>query len=163
MINAKTSVPPEQWISTSLWKEILNAISIPCVDVIFQREDRSILYGWRLINPYNNVWALPGGRILHREDIVQCAHRIAGHYGLRFRKLRLVGVFPVNFPKRADVSITVAALGLSGEPLVDGYEFSRFAWRKTPPKRLGANYGRMIAKWVAASKSKDFIKLSKLN
>ena len=136
---------------------------IPCVDVIFQREDRSILYGWRLINPYNDVWALPGGRIAHRENIKQSARRIARHYGLRFRELYLVGVFPVNFPKRADISVAVAASEVSGEVVADGFEFSRFAWMKTPPKRLGANYGRMVAKWLEASKSKAFLTLNRLH
>jgi len=82
---------------------------------------------------------------------------------LRFRDLYLVCVFPVNFPKRADITMAVAALGASGEPMVDGFEFSKFAWRKTPPQRLGVNYGRMVARWLAASKSKDFLRLNRLN
>lgn len=135
---------------------------ITCVDVIFQREDRSILYGWRLISPYNNVWAFPGGRILRGENVKQCARRIARQYGLGLGEFYLVGVFPVNFPKRSDISITVAALKVSGEPKTDGFEFSKFAWSKTPPKRLGVNYGRMLAKWLAASKSKEFLRLNQL-
>jgi ADP-ribose pyrophosphatase YjhB (NUDIX family) len=162
MMKARSSVPPEQWISSSLWNKIIDVMPIPCVDIIFQREDRSILYGWRLINPYNNVWALPGGRVLHGENIKHCADRIARQYGLGFKGLYLVGVFPVNFPRRADVSIAVAVSDLSGEPMVDGFEFSKFAWRKAPPNGLGANYGRMVVKWVAASKSKDFLRLNRL-
>ncbi len=135
---------------------------IPCVDVVFQREDSSILYGWRLINPYNEVWALPGGRILRGEYVKQCASRIAKQYGLEFEELYLVGVFPVNFPKRSDISITVAALKVAGEPKIDGFEFSKFVWKKDPPKRLGTNYARMITKWQAASKSKQFLKLNRL-
>jgi len=162
MISAKTSVPQEQWISSSLWRKVINVMPIPCVDIIFQREDRSILYGWRLINPYNNVWALPGGRILYRENITQCAHRIARHYGLRFRELHLVGIFPVNFPKRSDITIAVAALKVSGQPKVDRFEFSRFAWFKTDPRRLATNYRRMVTKWTQVSKSADFLKHSRI-
>jgi ADP-ribose pyrophosphatase YjhB (NUDIX family) len=162
MISARKTVPLEQWIPSPLWKKIMSAMPIPCVDIIFQREDLSVLYGWRLISPYNNVWALPGGRVLHGENIKHCANRIARQYGLRFKHLYLVGVFPVNFPKRADLSVAVTALDLSGEPMVDGFEFSKFVSRKAPPKGLGANYRRMLVKWLAASKSRDFLKLNKL-
>ena len=152
----------ENWIIPSLWKRIVKVLPLVCVDVVFQRDDLSILYGWRLINPYNDVWALPGGRIWHGESIKQCARRIAKEYGLRFEELCLIGVFPIKFPKRSDISIAVAASQVSGEPKVDGFEFSRFAWMKAPPRRLGANYRRMISKWQDASESKDFLELNRV-
>jgi len=152
----------DRWIHPSLWRKIVKVLPLACVDVLFQRDDHSILYGWRLINPYNDVWALPGGRMWHGESVKQCARRIAKEYGLRFEGLYLVGVFPVKFPKRSDVSIAVAVSHISGEPRVDGFEFSRFAWMKTPPVRLGANYRRMVSKWQDASESRDFLRLNQL-
>jgi hypothetical protein len=68
----------------------------------------------------------------------------------------------VNFPKRSDISIAIAALKMSGGPKPDGFEFSKFTWRKTPPNRIGANYHRMVAKWLAASKSREFLRLNEL-
>jgi ADP-ribose pyrophosphatase YjhB (NUDIX family) len=156
------NIPKEKWIPESLWKRIVGVVPLACVDVIFQRGDRSILYGWRLLNPYNNVWAFPGGRLLYHENLKQCAKRIAHEYGLRFEELYLNGVFPVSFPKRSDVTVSLAAKEVTGEPRVDGIEFSEFVWARRPPKALGANYRRQVVKWLAASKSNEFLRLNRL-
>ena len=96
------------------------------------------------------------------ENLLQSASRIAREYGLRFGRLYLNGVFPVNFPNRADVAISLAARSTSGEPQVDGYEFSKFVWAMRPPKRLGGNYLCMVRNWSHAAKSKDFLRLNRL-
>jgi hypothetical protein len=57
-----------------------------------------------------------GGRMLYREDLSSAARRIAQEYGLEFKRLHLVGVFPVSFPNRSDVTVVLAALTVSGEP-----------------------------------------------
>ena len=158
----KLGVAQQKWVPAKLWDEIIQKMPIPCVDLIFQRSNNSILYGWRLISPYRNVWALVGGRMLHGESLLQSASRIAKEYGLLFGRLYLNGVFPVNFPNRADVAISLAARAISGEPQVDGYEFSKFIWANKPPKGLGANYLRMVKKWSNAGKSKEFLRLNRL-
>jgi len=162
MDRIRTGIPKGKWISDKLWAKIVGSIPLACVDIVFQREDRSILLGWRLIEPYRGVWALPGGRILYRDDLLLSARRIARRYGLRFRRLYLVGVFPINFPIRSDVSIALAALDISGGPKPDGYEFSEFAWVKDLPPNCGANYRRMVIKWRLASRSKDFLRVSRV-
>lgn len=159
---SKADVPRKKWLSNKFWSRVVKAIPIACVDVIFQRRDRSILFGWRLISPYNDVWALPGGRLLYGENLLQCASRIAQEYGLEYGELHLNGVFPVRFPKRSDIAICLAALSVSGDPRVDGVEFSKFAWSKKPPKRLGLNYLHMVKHWQRASDSKDFLHLTRL-
>ena len=159
---ALKNIPEEKWIPRALWKRIIKVMPLPCVDVIFQREDRSILFGWRLLSPYNNVWALPGGRLLYHESLKQCAKRIAREYGLRFEELYLNGVFPVSFRKRSDVTISLAAQDATGDPKPDGVEFSKFVWSKRAPHGVGGNYRRMVTKWLAASKSEDFLKLNRL-
>jgi len=93
--------------------------------------------------------------MLLRESLQQCAFRIANEYGLAFAQLYLNGVFPVKFSTRSDVVISLAATEISGEPRVDGFEFSRFTWSKKPPKRLGGNYLRMVKNWSKLRKSKD--------
>lgn len=155
-------VPKERWLPDKLWHEVLMTMPIACVDVIFQREDKSILYGWRLIRPYANVWALLGGRILRGEDLYHCAARIAKEYRLRFEELYLNGVFPVRFTSRSDIVVSLAARKLSGKPRVDGVEFSKFVWTRVPPKRLGTNYVRMVTHWKRASRSVSFRQLSLL-
>jgi len=99
--------------------------------------------------------------MLHGENLLQCASRIAKEYGLVFGQLYLNGVFPVNFPNRADVAISLAR-ALSGEPQIDRYEFSKFIWATRPPEGLGANYLRMVKKWGHVAKSKEFLRLNRL-
>jgi len=100
--------------------------------------------------------------MLHGENLLQSASRIGREYGLLFGRLYLNGVFPVNFPNRADVVISLAARSISGEPQVDGYEFSKFIWATRPPKGLGGNYRRMVKKWSHAAKSREFLRLNRL-
>ena len=157
------NIPPEKWAPPTQWRTIKRFMSIPCVDLILERSDKSILYGWRLINPYSNVWALVGGRLMHGEDLMKCASRIAKEYGLRFRELFLNGVFPVNLPTRSDLVVSLAARGVAGEPRVDGFEFSRFRWAKSSPRPIGENYVRMINKWRKASTSSQFLRLNRLS
>lgn len=158
----KPSIPRKKWLPPEIWNRVLKAMPIPCVDIIFQRLDNTILYGWRLLAPYRRVWALIGGRIVRDENLVQCASRIANEYGLGFGELYLNGVFPIDFSNRSDISISVAARKLSGEPQVDGFEFSKFIWATAPPRKLGTNYARMIAKWRAASGSRAFLRSARL-
>jgi hypothetical protein len=136
---------------------------IPCVDVILENPQREILLGWRLITPYRNVWALPGGRIRHREDLIDASKRILGGYHLSARALCLVGVFPVNFQTRSDISICLASKDYSGKPYHDGFEFSRFKWSQELPARLGANYRRMILKWRRMSRHPELIEFGRIS
>jgi ADP-ribose pyrophosphatase YjhB (NUDIX family) len=115
-----------------------------------------------LIKPYANRWALVGGRILRGEDLRQCAHRIANEYGLRFEKFYLNGVHPVNFPNRSDIVISLVARNISGQPKIDGYEFSKFKWMRSPPRNIGANYLRMVRAWQNRMYSEEFLKLVEL-
>jgi ADP-ribose pyrophosphatase YjhB (NUDIX family) len=123
----------------------------------FRETGQRILYGWRLIPPYRNVWSLLGGRIVRGEDLRQCASRIAKEYGLTFELLYLNGVFPVNFPKRSDIVISLVARHILGEPRIDEFEFSKFTWSRMPPKRLGKNYLLMVRRWNHVAESKDFL------
>jgi ADP-ribose pyrophosphatase YjhB (NUDIX family) len=160
--SSKPGVSEEDWIPTKLWKKITEKMPIPCVDLIFQRPNNAILYGWRLIAPYRRVWALLGGRIIRGEDLLECAFRIAKEYGLIFDRLYLNGVFPVNFPGRSDIAISLAALDILGEPRIDGVEFSKFNWSQNPPKRIGQNYLRMVRNWNRISKSRSSLRITRL-
>lgn len=131
------------------------------MDIIFERAD-TILYGFRLIKPYANVWALVGGRVLRGEKLRQCANRIATEYGLGFEKLYLNGIYPVTFPNRSDIVISLVARSISGQPKIDGHEFSKFKWTSTPPKPIGANYLRMVIAWQTKMNSEEYLKLADL-
>jgi len=101
--------------------------------------------------------------MLYQENLLQAATRIANEYGLRFHQLHLVGVYPVHFQIRSDVSIALAASGVDFEPRADCYEFTRFAWFGTPPTQAGANYRRIMRDWMLKRKSKPYLKLSELS
>ena len=154
-------IPKEKWLPKKLWNDVIRTMPIACVDMIFQRPD-SILYGFRLIKPYANQWALVGGRVLRGENLRQCANRIANEYGLHFEKLYLNGVYPVNFPNRSDIVISLVARNISGQPKIDGYEFSKFKWTPNPPRKIGANYLRMVTEWQNRIYSEEFLKLAEL-
>ena len=82
--------------------------------------------------------------MLYRENLTQATKRISREYGLQFGSVYLVGVYPVRFPSRSDVSIDIAALNVRGEPRVDGFEFSKFSWFHKLPVHVGANYRHMM-------------------
>jgi ADP-ribose pyrophosphatase YjhB (NUDIX family) len=123
---------------------------IPCVDVIVTKKSE-ILVGFRVIDPYRNVWALPGGRILKHESPEDTVHRVLNEIGINSEIARLVGIFPVRFPrhplKRYDITLCYQANWIAGEPKPD-LELARFNWvspRKLP-KPTGRNYMKMIVK-----------------
>jgi len=103
---AKKSIPER------LWKSILANMPIPCVDVIVYTRvlrEACVLLGYRKIYPYNDKWALPGGRIVKKESLHATANRQLMEIGIRSRGgYELVGVYPVNFKRRSDISICLS-------------------------------------------------------
>jgi ADP-ribose pyrophosphatase YjhB (NUDIX family) len=137
-------------IPERLWKSILVNMPIACVDVIVHRRIKHqtrVLLGYRKIYPYRNRWALPGGRIIKRETLCDTANRQLEEIGLRpTGKYRLVGVYPVNFKHRSDISICLSSyLPTPQEPQATR-ELSRYAWSplNSLPPRLGSNYKAML-------------------
>lgn len=74
----------------------------------------------------------------------------------------MIGVSTISFQLRSDISITAAALKVSGEPRVDGFEFSRFIWSRNPPPRLGSSYHKAVSKWKHAKANDKFMELNRL-
>ena len=143
----KRSTSPDEWMSERVWRQVKHSVSIPCVDVILENSQGAVLLGWRKIPPYCNVWATPGGRMGRGENLRNAANRIISEYGLTAANLFLVGVFPVKFSTRADVTICLASNMPSGNAVADGYEFSSFNWARNIPAKTGGNYLKMIRKW----------------
>ena len=123
---------------------MLASMPIPCVDLICVNSNDEILYGWRVIPPYKNRWALPGGRILRGESPEQAAARQLKECGIKAKRLYQNGVFSVNFPSgRCDIVTSFIAEGASN-PSSFGKDFSRFMWSLDIPKKTGDNYRRMV-------------------
>ena len=137
-------------IPQELWKRILASMPIACVDVIVCKKVKRgtrVLLGYRKIYPYGDLWALPGGRIIKRESLRDTANRQLREIGLRpTGEYRLVGVYPVNFKDRSDITICLSAhLTTSQEPRPTR-ELVKYTWRRLGdlPSRLGSNYRRML-------------------
>ena len=138
----------EKRLPRAVWSMVLESVPIACTDVIVERNSQ-ILLGLRVIEPYMNVWALPGGRILKNEHPEGAVERNLKEIGIRGELERFVGVFPVRFPnhpqRRYDITLCYKARWRSGEPRANA-ELARFRWvsPKSLPTRMGRNYRRMI-------------------
>ena len=121
---------------------------IPCVDLVVEK-DAKVLLGFRMIRPYRNVWALPGGRIRKHEYPQETAERNLREIGISAEPEGFIGVFPVKFPRdpdrRYDITLCYRYKWVRGDPM-DTPELARPRW--FPPKRLpprtGINYRKMI-------------------
>ena len=96
------------------------------------------------------------------ESAVEAAHRILSYHGLKANAFYLVGVFPIGFRSRFDVSICLAATGVSGSPTPDGAELTKIRWFRKLPKRTGKNYVRMVEKWRKIRASPEAVRLNRL-
>jgi ADP-ribose pyrophosphatase YjhB (NUDIX family) len=137
-------------LSEERWNEMVRSMPIPCVDVIVEK-DAKVLLGFRVIVPYKNVWALPGGRIFKNENPEDAVRRNLNEVGISADIKKLVGVFSVRFPnhpqKRHDIALCYKSEWRSGKPEPTP-ELTRFKW--VSPGQLsssvGTNYRRMILK-----------------
>lgn len=149
-MNRKGRVKRRKDIPDSLWKRILASTPIPCVDIIIHKrfnDDVRVLLGYRKIYPYNDCWALPGGRIIKGESLRDTADRQMTEIGLRpSSDYDLVGVYPVNFSRRSDVSICLSTRAAFRQEPRPTKELARYTWRQLNdlPTRLGSNYRRML-------------------
>ncbi len=150
------------WVPSRLWKQVKGTVPIPCVDIIVSNDAGAVLLGWRVIHPYVNVWALPGGRIRTGEDLQKASQRILASHKITARELYLVGVFPIRFPSRFDISICVAAGRHYGTPTPDGTEFTRLLWFTTLPRKTGKNYREMVEKWRQMKQTPQLARFNKI-
>jgi ADP-ribose pyrophosphatase YjhB (NUDIX family) len=133
-----------------LWTSILESIPIACVDIIVHKKikgETRVLLGYRKIYPYENRWAIPGGRIIKNESLRDSANRQLSEIGLRpADKYELVGVYPVNFKRRSDISICLSTHMPSQHEPRPTRELARYIWRplRDLPSTLGSNYKRML-------------------
>jgi len=144
----KKSIAEPGRLSEKHWKSVLLSMPIPCVDVIVEKQSK-VLLGFRVIDPYRNVWALPGGRILKHENPENTVRRTLKEINITAKIKSLVGVFPVRFPrhplKRYDITLCYRSEWIAGEPKPNAEQI-RFRW--FTPRRLstatGGNYKKMI-------------------
>ena len=143
-MSAKKSIPER------LWKSILANMPIPCVDVIVHTRvggKTRVLLGYRKIYPYNDKWALLGGRIIKKESLRATANRQLKEIGIHpTGGYKLVGVYPVNFKRRSDISICLSTRLRSPQEPRPTREMAKYAWSPLNdlPSGLGSNYRTML-------------------
>jgi len=138
-----------QWIARNCWTEVTKKMPIPCVDTIVWKKN-AFLMGWRTIPPYKHVWALLGGRMTRGESFAQTAIRHCRKSGIEIHKPCFVGVYPIKFPSRHDITVCLSAKWKSGSP-VSTIELSRYRLfeinRLHEIRPIGTNYQRMLRDW----------------
>ena len=96
------------------------------------------------------------------ESLAKAARRVLSSHGIVANGFYLVGVFPIRFPSRFDISICVATRSFSGDPIPDGAEFKKIGWFRNLPKGTGKNYVEMIEKWRKIRRSAQILKLNQV-
>jgi len=137
-------------LSEEQWAQVVRSMPIPCVDVTVEKK-KTVLMGFRGIDPYRNVWALPGGRILKYKYPEDAVRRNLDEIGVTARIMNLVGVFPVIFRRhphtRYDITLCYRTAWIAREPKPSS-ELLRFRWVSPGklPTNTGANYRKMVRK-----------------
>jgi len=83
--NNLKEIPSDKWLDEELWRKVKLRLPIATLDIIFER-DGKVLYGYRRIPPYRNVWTFIGGRILFGEKLSDTIRRISTEYGMKVEK-----------------------------------------------------------------------------
>jgi ADP-ribose pyrophosphatase YjhB (NUDIX family) len=130
-----------------VFETILEWSVLPTFDLLVEYGDKGVVILRRTIEPYKNVWALPGLRMYKGESIDDTLRRIAKQelgLGIDPSKRVFVGQFVGKFKtefNRQDLS-TAYLIKLNGdEKLVPNPEhFSDMKFAKKPVANMGAMY-----------------------
>jgi len=118
------------------------------VDVIVHSpEEGDVLLIRRNKDPYEGLWALPGGFVQVGEKLEDAAARIAkDEAGLEVGDVRLVGVYsdPDRDPRGHNISCAFLAAGWSGEPS-PGSDAAEIAFVDPSEVELGFDHQRIIS------------------
>lgn len=130
-----------------VFAQILEYMPIATFDVILYKPDYSVLMLKRTIAPYQNVWALPGLRMLKGETIDDTLRRVVHHEaGLVIdpSHKRFIGQYVGRFTTehhRQDISTCYAIpVPADCDARMNREHFSGQRWVRTVPKPSGAMY-----------------------
>ncbi len=117
------------------------------VDVVVHAQDGDVLLIRRNKDPYEGLWALPGGFVQVGEKLEDAAARIAQEEaGLDVQDVRLVGVYsdPDRDPRGHNISCAFLAAGWSGEPS-PGSDAEEIAFVDPSEVELGFDHEKIIS------------------
>lgn len=83
------------------FKSIYSKVPRLCVDIVI-KTDRGILMTLRDIEPYKDLWHIPGGTVLYSETIEEAVKRIARQeLGIEVEVLNLIGYVELPSEKKS--------------------------------------------------------------
>ncbi|MCC2631822.1 MAG: hypothetical protein K0S20_521 [Patescibacteria group bacterium] len=142
-----------------LFSEILEYMVIPTFDLALEYGDQGIIVAKRKIQPYKDVWALPGLRMMKPEEINDTLYRIAkNELGLEIdpEKKTFLGQYVGKFStesNRQDISTGyLIQIDDSQEIRLNTDHFSSFKIVKDTPKPIGAMYKFYLEKYFELKK-----------
>jgi len=139
-----------------LFVEILKYMPIATFDLIVEYGDQGVIVVKRKIEPYKNVWALPGLRMYKGESINDTLRRIAkDELGLTIdpEKKRLVGQYVGKFSSennRQDLSTAYLVKVLNTQPIrINKDHFQKFKITTSIPQPMGAMYKYYLSEYFS--------------
>jgi ADP-ribose pyrophosphatase YjhB (NUDIX family) len=135
-----------------IWQEIKEWVPISCIDLVIEYSDQGgLIMVLRKLEPYKDVWAFPGLRVLRGETDKEAIKRIAkDELGLEVDPsiTEELGSFNVEFGTRQDIS-RAFVLRVSGDqeikPNLDHFSEVAIVPPGEPPWPMGEMYGHFLA------------------
>jgi ADP-ribose pyrophosphatase YjhB (NUDIX family) len=93
--------------SEEVWQEIKEWVPISCIDSVIEYGDKGVIMVRRKLEPYKDMWALPGLRLLRGETDKEAIKRIVrDELGLEVdpSTAEELGSFNAEFGTRQDIS-----------------------------------------------------------
>ena len=137
-------------IKEDLYKDIIHALPILCVDLLIKNSDGKYLLHLRDNEPLKNEWWVPGGRV-YKEEKIYCAasRKCKEELGLVITNWKVVGIYEDTYDRNSFNTPTIfhgVSIVLTASKDVDENEIildeqsSKWAYRKKLPQRFLSNF-----------------------
>ena len=137
-------------IEENLYKKIIHALPILCVDLVIKNSKGEYLLHLRDNEPLKNEWWVPGGRVHKEEEIYSAASRkCKEELGLIITNWLAVGVYQDQYDRNSfdtatifhGVSIVLSATkDVNEDEIILDEQSSKWAYQKKLPDRFLSNF-----------------------
>lgn len=136
-------------IEEDLYKDIIHALPILCVDLLIKNSEGKYLLHLRDNEPLKNEWWVPGGRVHKEEKIHSASRKCKEELGLVITSWKIVGIYEDTYERNSfntptifhGVSIVLtASKDVDENQIILDEQSSKWAYRKKLPPRFLSNY-----------------------
>lgn len=137
-------------IEEDLYKDIIHALPILCVDLLIKNSEGKYLLHLRDNEPLKNEWWVPGGRVHKEEKIHSAASRkCKEELGFVITNWKIVGIYEDTYERNSfntptifhGVSVVLtASKDVDENQIILDEQSSKWAYRKKLPPRFLSNY-----------------------